>query len=92
MRNKHAQYCSISLKDCFGDLGVVGGMVVVKEEEYTTLEWFDLSCRALGRKTGDRLIKFLKQNYRIDHVEIYDTNKNDDIVALLQQNFDGGIL
>lgn len=49
-KNKKKDVLVLSLKDKFGDLGVVGTAIIFYENNYALIDSFLISCRALGRK------------------------------------------
>lgn len=78
---KDAVIYSVHVKDKFGDLGLVGAMVVHSH----TLCMFSLSCRALGRNIEKEMISFLTDKHAITASVFYDTRKNEDVKKLLEQ-------
>jgi FkbH-like protein len=57
---------SVSLKDRFGEYGIIGAMIAKSKEEALAVDTFLLSCRALGKGVEHEMISFLgklaKQN------------------------------
>ncbi len=63
---------SVFVEDRFGALGLVGAIIVEKNE----LSLFSLSCRALGRGIEDSMIDFIINNCYIEKIKFVDTNRN----------------
>ncbi|MCL2592688.1 MAG: HAD-IIIC family phosphatase [Defluviitaleaceae bacterium] len=79
---------SISLSDCFSDLGIVGAFEIYG----TCLTLFSLSCRALGRKVEEKMLDFIADKHTILKYEFYSTGRNDDTQAMLSTAFPNAIL
>lgn len=71
----------VNVSDKFGDLGTVGVMGVRE----TTLDLFCLSCRALGRKIEDMMLKYLRSKQKISKSFFTSTGKNEQIKIVLEQ-------
>lgn len=69
---------SVHVKDKFGDLGLVGAIII----QDNTLKLFCLSCRALGRKIENYMIAYLNENHKITDIDFVLTKKNDSFVNL----------
>lgn len=74
---------SVSVSDCFSDLGLVGAI----EVEWDTLTLFSLSCRALGREVEEKMIEFISDKYQIKKIEFESTYKNESVKTLLSESF-----
>lgn len=76
-------FYSVSVSDRFSDLGIVGAI----EIENDTLKLFSLSCRALGRKIENKMIKYVLDGYGLRNIEFNSTGKNDGVRVFLQKSF-----
>lgn len=76
----------VYLKDKFSDLGLVGAIGCRQD----TLEFFCLSCRALGRGLEDKILDFVQKNHSIRWYYQKDTSKNQSLLALLSKTFGEG--
>ncbi len=74
---------SVSVADCFCDLGLVGAI----EIEGKTLTLFSLSCRALGREVEKKMIEFILDKYQVKKIEFRSTGKNEAIKILFDTAF-----
>lgn len=70
---------SIYAKDIFGDLGLIGAIVIY----YNSLLLFCVSCRALGRNIENLMIDYIKDNELVDTCYIKNTTKNNNIKNIL---------
>ncbi|MCK4258349.1 MAG: amino acid adenylation domain-containing protein [Halanaerobiales bacterium] len=52
---------AIEVTDRFGDYGLVGVVITIEENHTLFLETFLLSCRVLGRRVEDRIIKYFQE-------------------------------
>jgi len=80
---ENIQQYSISVSDCFSDLGIVGTMEV--EDDCLTL--FVLSCRALGREIEFKMLDFISEKYTIDKIIFHPTGKNEDTKIIITNKF-----
>ncbi|MNZ55136.1 NLI interacting factor-like phosphatase [compost metagenome] len=55
-KDDNADCITLSLKDRFGDLGIVGVCIVKHYPHYTDIDTILLSCRSLGRQTEEVLL------------------------------------
>jgi FkbH-like protein len=65
--------CAVSLRDRFGDYGLVGVIIYTKRSDTLVVDSFMLSCRALGRKVEHRMLSELgriAKRLRAIHVDI----------------------
>ncbi len=76
-------FYSVSVSDRFCDLGIVGAI----EIEEQTLSLFSLSCRALGRRIEQEMIKYITKKYCINDLYFKSTGKNGNIYELLELSF-----
>lgn len=74
---------SISLKDKFSDLGIVGSFLICDNYIYM----FCLSCRALGRGVEENVLKFISDNYDIEGIYVQLSDKNKDIIKKFKKFF-----
>lgn len=75
------KFLMFSLSDKFGDYGIIGYTHI---NDLGELQNFVLSCRALGKKVENRIIKILEDNYlskRIFHFKKTTRNKPAEIFA-----------
>ena len=79
---------SVSVSDCFSDLGLVG----VIEVEGDALTLFSLSCRALGREVEEKMMEFISDKYQIQKIEFKSTSKNVALKTLLEKAFPNACL
>lgn len=79
---------SVRLEDKFGDLGTVGALGVLKQEEGNLLDLFCISCRALGRNLEDKMIAYVKEQHEVEKVWFRTTHKNDSLKEILQKHFE----
>ena len=56
-KSENSDVLYLQLRDKFGDIGIVGACVVTYEGDKTVIDTFLLSCRALGRKVEEVLLK-----------------------------------
>lgn len=75
------QFYSVSLSDCFSDLGIVGAMEVENDE----LKLFCLSCRALGRNVENEMINYVSDRYELENIVFKLTDKNEQLMELIQK-------
>jgi len=76
---------SLSLKDKFGDYGIIGLIILHENELNYEIENFLLSCRVIGRKLEHIVIYQLKELLKKDFIGIYiPTQKN----IILQNKYD----
>lgn len=73
-QNKEYSIYSVYVSDKFSDLGLVGTIGIEKE----TIDLFSLSCRALGRRVEDKMLKFMSSQ-NIKNIYFSETNKNQEI-------------
>ncbi|MDH5377571.1 MAG: HAD-IIIC family phosphatase [Gammaproteobacteria bacterium] len=57
---------TVSVKDNFGDLGMVGLVLLELNEDQVMVDSFILSCRAMGRKIESCVMNLIKQIYLIE--------------------------
>ena len=62
--NKHCQVFAVSVKDRFGDYGLVGAMIFEVRDQILTVDSFLLSCRALGRGVEHQMLATLGEMAR----------------------------
>ena len=75
---------TISVRDCFSDLGIVGVLGIRKG----CIELFSLSCRALGRKVEEQMIDF-SQSKGAKSIYFSSTGKNKSTLdAFKKRNFE----
>lgn len=79
---------SVSVKDCFSDLGLVGAL----EIEGDTLTLFSLSCRALGREIESKMLEFIVSKHNIAYIKFNDTGKNGVLKTILTEMFSKTII
>lgn len=77
-------YSSVYVKDKFGDLGLVGAIIIIED----TVDLFCLSCRALGREVEDRMVSFILDKYNAKYIKFINTYKNNEIKKYLCGYFD----
>ena len=79
---------SVSVSDCFSDLGLVGAI----EVEGDALTLFSLSCRALGREVEEKMIEFISDKYKIKKIVFESTGKNEAVKTLLSKSFPNAVI
>lgn len=79
---------SVSVSDCFSNLGLVGAI----EVEGDALTVFSLSCRALGREVEKKMIEFISDKYKIKKIEFESTGKNEAVKTLLSKLFPNAVI
>ena len=77
-------YNSVYVKDKFGDLGLVGAIIINDD----TVDLFCLSCRALGREVENRMVRFILDEYDTKYIKFFNTYKNNEIKQYLCGYFD----
>jgi FkbH-like protein len=95
---------SIRVKDCFGDNGIVGVVIVHDTSDVSVIDTFLLSCRVIARTIETAILSFLvdrarAQNIRQLHGWFFPTKKNSPAkefyrehqMRLLEER-DGGLL
>lgn len=80
--NADVSFYSVSVSDCFSDLGIVGAV----EVEFQTLTLFCLSCRAMGREIEKEMLKYIVQNHCINNISFKPTGKNDSLLKLIEKS------
>ena len=70
---------TVCLSDRFSDLGIVGAIGI----EHCTVDLFCLSCRALGRKIEEDMIKFVLER-NANSVSVLNTGKNEETERLFE--------
>ena len=86
--SKFSQIYSVHVKDKYGDLGLVGAMVVCDKQ----LKLFCLSCRALGRYVEEEMIAYIQKKHVITSCMFSSTGKNQKIEDLLKKMCDGNLV
>lgn len=81
LEEANVQGWSVIVSDRFGDYGLVGTMIVSVKDNVCNVDTFLLSCRALGRRVENRMIKHLVEycnNNDIKEIQwrYIPTNKN----------------
>lgn len=76
-------FYSVSVSDCFSDLGIVGAIAIEKD----TLSLFSLSCRALGRGIEQKMINYITGKYSIKDFYFTSTGNNKKVHDLLKVSF-----
>ena len=76
---------SVSLKDRFSDLGIVGALGINGD----VLILFSLSCRALGRDVDKKMAEFTFDKYQIKEILFKSTGKNEEVKTLLLEFLSG---
>ena len=76
---------SVSLKDRFSDLGIVGALGIKGD----VLILFSLSCRALGRDVDKKMAEFTFDKYQIKEILFKSTGKNEEVKTLLLEFLSG---
>lgn len=79
-----SNYNSVYVKDKFGDLGLVGAIIINDD----TVDLFCLSCRALGREVENRMVRFILDEYDTKYIKFFNTYKNNEIKQYLCGYFD----
>lgn len=77
----HSSIYSVHVEDKYGDLGLVGAIIV----QENTLKLFCLSCRALGRKIENDMVVYLNKNHKITEIDFVLTKKNDCFTDLFDE-------
>lgn len=81
--NTKTDIYSISLKDKFSNLGIVGAVIIHENCIYM----FCLSCRALGRGVEEKMFEFIRDNYEIESMYFQLSEKNKDMVWKVKHYF-----
>jgi len=81
----------LTLKDQFGDYGIVGAAIVLHENSKATIDTFLLSCRIIGRGAEDVLLKVCLESAKSKNAEqvfgIYSkTKKNGQVEPFYANN------
>ena len=76
-------YYSVYVNDKYGDLGLVGAIIVSGH----IIDLFCLSCRALGREVEARMVEFLLDEHNIQEIKFSDTYKNKELKEYLSDYF-----
>jgi len=74
-----AETLTVSVRDRFGDYGLVGVIIYRRENRALEVDTFLLSCRVLGRGVEHRMLARLgqlAQQHRLDWVDIHFTKSN----------------
>ena len=88
IQKENVKLYSFSVSDRFSDLGLVGAF----EVDGNTLTFFNLSCRALGRKLEENILIFIKDNHIIKNIKFSKTSKNEEIKLMLMEVFPNAII
>jgi FkbH-like protein len=89
-KNKNVKIKLFSLKDKFGDHGLVGSYIIKKDKKKYTITDFAMSCRILSRMAEDYVIFSIVKEYPQDKIYInYNkTNINQDLIGrFLEKNY-----
>lgn len=78
-KNKGYSFYSVYVSDIYCDLGLVGGFGMIDHK----LEWFALSCRALGRKVEETILRYIREERVIQKIVFISTNKNEEVNTML---------
>ena len=81
VKDKNYNLFSVYVRDKYSDLGLTGCIGIDKSNN--EIDIFCLSCRAAGRKVENRMVEFIKSNFRIRSVSFEDTTKNQNIKNIL---------
>lgn len=82
IKSENYIYISVYVKDCFGDLGLVGAMGIYSD----VIDLFCLSCRALGRGVEEKMLNYIINKYNVKSAYFYTNNKNNDLKKLFLKN------
>ena len=82
----------LSVKDKFGDLGVVGTAIIFYEKNYALIDSFLISCRALGRKIESiffqQVLNFISKKRKLKKVYgVFTSSKNNIQTSKFYKNF-----
>ncbi len=69
---------SVSVSDCFCDLGIAGCV----EVQNNVLTLFSMSCRALGRNIETKILQFISKKHDVTKIQFKTTGKNNDMKML----------
>lgn len=83
VNSEYIKLYSVSVSDCFSDLGLVGAI----EVEGKLLTLFSLSCRALGREVEGKIIQFILEKCQVENIKFKTTGKNDALKTLFEKAF-----
>lgn len=78
---KDVKLFSLFVSDRFSNLGLVGTF----EIQGDSLTLFCLSCRALGYKIENQLMKFISEQYQLNKIMFTSTGKNEAVKTLLNE-------
>ncbi|EFM12561.1 FkbH like protein [Paenibacillus curdlanolyticus YK9] len=81
---------SIEVADRFGDYGLVGVVIAIRQEQSLFIDTFLLSCRVLGRTVEDAVMTGLAQYCAANglttlEAKFYPTNKNEPFLAFIER-------
>ena len=78
----------ISLKDKFGDHGIIGSYVLIQKKNFIFITDFLLSCRILSRKIEEYLIYLIIKKYKNKEVFLryIKTDKNKELIKVFLTN------
>ena len=80
----------VSLKDKFGDHGIIGSFSYRKAEKDIFIQDFILSCRILSRKIEEYIIYYIKKKFKEHNIYLMYTknNQNKDLISIfLKKNY-----
>ncbi len=80
---------AIKLDDRFGDLGVVGNVILKYSDNFLFIDSFMISCRALGRNIENSIMKYIydaarKRSVKFIEAELRFTNKNKQVYSFYE--------
>lgn len=81
--NSDLNIYTVSVKDRYSNLGLVGAFGIFQD----TIDFFVLSCRALGRNVEKIMLKYIKDKFIIKQAKFLDTGKNEIIINLCKEIF-----
>ena len=84
IKDKNTDVFSISLKDKFGDMGVIGVSIIKYEKKNAVIDTFLISCRSLGRGVENAFLyccldEIKKRGCKIVTSYYYKTKKNNQV-------------
>ena len=91
IKNKNYDIFAFSVKDIFGDNGVTAIVIIKKFDKIIIIDSFLMSCRIIGRKIENTILKFIINKYKFTHDYVLSkyvkTEKNSQVENFFSKNF-----
>ena len=84
VKNKNSSIKLVSLRDKFGDHGIIGSFSYQKKKKDIFIQDFILSCRILSRKIEEYIIYYIKNKFKKHNVYVMyvRNNQNKDLINI----------